>query len=346
MGFSNQEAINLNFAALAAGVIDANSSAVWFEKQFGFSFILDANSVWTQLSSIPAAGNLTTARNNAVANPTIISDLSANADAVRLTKIAGTNNSTFAAYSTYNDTTSAIHKNWILPQLIPQSSGAASNGYAVNLYNGDPNAGGTLITTTDGQTGTGSTKQVGWIYNYALGLLLVSDDFYARTGINSATFNPYIVGFLYIGNTANTGTASAERTSSAVVADEAIVAGAILRMSLNGEVGMTAGRVVNANAATEADAEVVGIAVTAAGAQGNSLTMATGGEASVLFGSTPASTDNGKQVYLSTTDGKATLTVPSSNGQTVFKIGKLKGGNGSDATPAVALNLQYVVLIG
>ena len=67
MGFSNQEAINLNFAALAAGVIDANSSAVWFEKQFGFSFVLDANTVWTQLSSIPAAGNLTTARNNASA---------------------------------------------------------------------------------------------------------------------------------------------------------------------------------------------------------------------------------------------------------------------------------------
>lgn len=345
MGFSNQEAINLNFASLAAGVIDANSSAVWFEKQFGFSFQLDAGSVLTQLSSVPAAGNNTTARSNASANPTLIQDLSQAADAKRLTLIAGTNFSTWAAYSTYNDASSGLLKNWLLPQLIPQSSGAPSNGYSVQLYNGDPNSGGTLITTTEGQTGSGSTKQVGWIWNYALGLLLISDDFYSQTGINSATFNPYIIGFRYIGGTAGAVT-SATSTSSSVVADETIATGAVVRFVTNADGGgLTPGRVVNANAGTQADAEAIGV-TSSGGGQGDSLTMNTAGEASVLFGSAPASTENGKQVYLSTTDGTGTTTIPSASGNTVVKIGKLKGANGSDSTPTVVLNIQVMVLLG
>ncbi len=345
MGFSNQEAINLNFASLAAGVIDANSAAVWFEKQFGFSFILDAGTVWTQLSSIPAAGNATTARNNATANPTLIQDLSQASDAKRLTLIAGTNFSTFACYTTYNDASSGLLKNWLLPQLVPQASGSPSNGYSIQLYDGDPNSGGTLITTTDGQTGTGTTKQVGWIYNYALGLLLLSDDFYTRTGITNSDFDPYVIGFRYIGNTAATGTASATATISSLVADEAISAGHIVRMVISSDSGLTPGRVLKANAGVEKEAEVVGIASTAAGAQGNPLNVATGGETSVLFASAPASTDNGKQVYLSTTDGTATLTAPTGSGQTVVRIGKLKGGNGSDTTPTVILNMQVLITL-
>lgn len=346
MGFSNQEAINLNFASLAAGVIDANSSAVWFEKQFGFGFILDAGVVWTQLASIPAAGNLATARSNASSNPTLIEDLSQNTDAKRLTLITGTNDSTFAAYSTYNDPSSGLLKNWLLPQLVPQTSGAPSNGYSIQLYDGDPDSGGTLITTTDGQTGTGSSKQVGWIFNYALGLLLLSDDFFTRTGITPSAFDPYVVGFRYIGNTAASGSSDSTFTASDVVADEAISAGAILRFVTSDDSGLTPGRVVNANADDAEDAEAAGIAVSAASSQGDSTTMATGGEIGVLFSSAPASTDNGKQVYLSTTDGTATLTAPSSVGDTVVRIGKLKGANGSDTTPAVVLNIQVMVLLG
>jgi len=346
MGFSNQEAINLNFASLAAGVIDANSRAVWFEKQFGFSFILGADTVWTQIASIPAAGNLATARTNASSNPTLISDLSQNADAKRLTLIAGTNNSTYACYSTYNDTSSGLLKNWLLPQLVPQASGAPSNGYAINLYDGNPASGGTLISTTDGQTGTGSTKQVGWIFNYALGLLLLSDDFFTRTGITPGAFDPYVVGFRYAGNTAGTGATAAQRTSSDVVADEAIAEGAVLRFVTSSDVGLTPGRVVNANASTEANGDVAGIALAAAAAQGDALTMATSGEASILFGSSPASTDNGKRVYLSTTSGEATLTPPSAANNIVYQLGKLKGGNGSDTTPSVVLNLNEIMVIG
>ena len=196
MGFSNQERINLFTKSLAAAVYDANATAVWYESKLPFQFILDGEAVWTQVASIPPAGTLATARANALANPTIIQDLSQNVDAVRLTLVAGTNQSTYVAYEIYNDTASPRLGNWILPQLVPQTNGAASNGYAINLYNGDPNAGGVLVSTSAGTTGTGINKTVGWIFNYASGILILADDFKA------AITDPWIVGFRYIGETA------------------------------------------------------------------------------------------------------------------------------------------------
>ena len=90
----------------------------------------------------------------------------------------------------------------------------------------------------------------------------------------------------------------------------------------------------------------MGIAVTAAAVQGNTLSVATAGEASILFGSAPASADNGKSVYLSTSDGLGTLTPPSAAGNTIVRLGKLKGGNGSDTTPLVILNIAVIMLLG
>lgn len=196
MGFSTQARVNINSAALQGGVIDANATSVWYEKAFPFSFLLDGSSVLTQMTALQAlpAANLATAQNNAAANPTLIQDLSAVGNAVQLSAVSGTNKTTW----------NAGQKNWLLPQLVPQGSGAPSNGYAIQLYNGDPNAGGTLITTTAGTTGTGESKSVGWIYNYALGLLLLSADFFTLTGISSGTFDPYINGFRYVGATATT----------------------------------------------------------------------------------------------------------------------------------------------
>ena len=124
MGFSNQERINTNTAALQGSTLDANASAVWYEKIFNFQFALPSYRVWTQFSSIPVANDLATARSNASSNPSIISDLSQNVNAVRLTEIAGTNDSTYAAYATYNDLTTDVLGNWIQPQQITQKTGA------------------------------------------------------------------------------------------------------------------------------------------------------------------------------------------------------------------------------
>jgi hypothetical protein len=222
MGFSNQERINLNSKALAANVIDANPIAQWYETRNPFAFLLSGTKILTQLSLIPAASSLSVAQSNAAANPTIISDLSLTSSAVRLTAVAGTNNSTYIAYSVYNDASSTVLDNWVQPQLIPQSSGAASIGYSIILYDGDPATTGVQVTTTDGTTGTGQSKTVGWIWNYAQGILLLSDDF------KGSVSDPYVMGFRYIGTNANDA-ATSQNTINNYIADETIVIGEALR---------------------------------------------------------------------------------------------------------------------
>ena len=210
MGFSQTERINIAAKALQAGVVDANPNSVWYEVFFPFTFIQSSEQVWTEMSrlrGLPAA-NRTQAQANAAANTDLIQDLSDNTDAVRMTLVPGTNFSTYAAYETAGDTSSGQIKNWLLPQLVQQASGAPSNGYAIYLYNGDPAAGGVMVTTTEGTTGTGQNKTVGWTFNYANGLLLFSSDFFTETGIAPATFDPYITGFRYIGKTAGDSGAS------------------------------------------------------------------------------------------------------------------------------------------
>ncbi len=344
MGFSNQERINLNSKALQAGVLDGNASAVWYETFFPFGFILGSESVFTQMAALRAlpAANLAAAQTNASNNPSLIQDKSAAANAVRLTLVSGTNNTTFAAYSTYNDTTSALLENWLLPQLIPQSTGSPSNGYAVRLFNGDPNAGGTEITTTDGTTGTGVNKTVGWVWNYARGLLLLSSDFFTQTGINAGTFNPYVLGFRYIGTTAGSGSSEASSISFTALAGENLVAGDIVRF----DTSANPGRVLKAQANSADNGDVCGV-VKDAVSSGNAATVYTVGSVPVLFQSTPASSNNGSRVYLDPSNaGKATLTPPSGAGESIYLIGRLVGGDGSDSTPNVVLGLQEIAVLG
>ena len=198
MAFTDRQKINMFTKALVAGVIDSESMAAWYESFFPFTFIMDSTQVWLQMDLLKQnpAPNIPTARTNVADNlQGVVEDLSQNEDAVRLTLMTGSNGTTWVAYSIYNDTASPILQNWLLPQLIPQSNGSPSNGYGILLYNGDPNSGGTLVSTTTGATGTGETASQAWIWNYANGLLFLSPDF-------TGTINdPYIVGFRYIGKT-------------------------------------------------------------------------------------------------------------------------------------------------
>lgn len=194
--------------------MDAVSSAVWFESRIFAGKVIDARQTWLEfatLETLPAA-NLGVAQANAAGNPTLIQDLSDPVNAVRLTEVTASNNSTYMALSVFGDFTSPRLNNWLQPQQVPQASGASSIGYSIRLFNGDPNGGGVEIFTTDGQTGTGINKSPGWVWNYSNGLLLLADDFFSQTGINSATFDPYVLGFRYIGPTAaGGGTTDAER---------------------------------------------------------------------------------------------------------------------------------------
>jgi hypothetical protein len=338
MGFSNQERININSKALAASVFDANSVAQWYESRFPFAFIVKESSVLSELSSVPIAADLATARTNASNNPSIIQDLSQNASAVRLTVVGGTNNSTYVAYQTYNDTSSTQLINWLQPQLIPQSSGVASIGYAIQLYDGNPNSGGTLITTSDGTTGTGDQTTVGWIFNYANGMLLLSSDF------KNTISDPYVVGFRYIGRTGSQSTSSSKIIDS-YVADETIAIGDLIRYVTSDDVGLTVGRVIKANNTSDNNSESFGVA-TSSGSQGDPINVASFGKSNVTFTSPPATTSIGKPVYLSATSGKCTTTPPTTSGRIVYRIGRLNNANGSDITVSVNLNFEFVIKLG
>ena len=58
MGFSERELVNINSAALQANTLDANASAVWYEKVLAFQFVLPSSKIWTNVAGIPVADTL------------------------------------------------------------------------------------------------------------------------------------------------------------------------------------------------------------------------------------------------------------------------------------------------
>jgi hypothetical protein len=193
MGFTTAEALKLTFKVQAGGVIDAASGNQWYESKFPFNPSINATRVLTQFELIKAypATNLAAAQAAAVALPSIIEDRSPGTfSSLRLTQVASGDNSTWVAYETYNDRSSRILDLWIQPQRVPKVNGDPSGGYEIALYSGDPAVSGTLISTTTGMSG----GEVGWVFNYDMGMLFVSNDY-------SAGSNLYIRGFRYIGET-------------------------------------------------------------------------------------------------------------------------------------------------
>jgi hypothetical protein len=67
-------------------------------------------------------------------------------------------------------------------------------------------------------------------------------------------------------------------------------------------------------------------------------------QAAMHFGVAPLAADNGKEVYLSTTAGQATLTPPGA-GNAVVYLGILQGADGATTTPNVLLQFQVIALV-
>ena len=200
MSFTINERVIAGFNALVGGVLDTDPVVQWYESINPFEFISAKDKVWTQSDTLRAnpAANLAAAQANAAgALSGIIDDLSLAASAIRLTPFPSVNNG-WIALATYNDFSSARLDNWVQPAFVPQTNGLPSTGYAVRVYEGDPAGAGVEVLTTDGTTGTGQNKSVAWVFNYAGGLLLISDDFATIT-------DPYITGFRYIGTVAGAG---------------------------------------------------------------------------------------------------------------------------------------------
>jgi len=117
--------------------------------------------------NIPVAPDTATADANAIANPEFIEKRT-----VHLTVDTTSNNRARMARVIHGDQTSAIITNWIQPSLYP-TNGSVSSGYGIRLYDGDPNAGGTPVSTT---FHSGPQGQPSWLWFYNSGIFTNSTD--------------------------------------------------------------------------------------------------------------------------------------------------------------------------
>ena len=114
-GFNSTDVAKLTFKVQAGGVIDAASGSRWYESKLAFSPKVVPNRILTDYANIPVASTPAIAVANAAANPSFMTDLSAAANAVRLTTVTNGVNNTFATYTTFGDRGSVILNNWIQP---------------------------------------------------------------------------------------------------------------------------------------------------------------------------------------------------------------------------------------
>jgi hypothetical protein len=201
MGFISSEVNKLTFKVQAGNVIDASSGKYWYESIFPNNPALLSNRVLTQFDQVklyPAA-NLAAAQAAAIAIPSILEDRSTTS--IRLTQAVTGENNTWVAYATYSTPSSGILDLWVQPQRVPQTSGVPSGGYEIALYSGNPSSGGVYISTTIGQSG----GEVGWVFNYDMGLLFLANDLVSLIQGDPTTYPDgldfYIRGFRYIGQT-------------------------------------------------------------------------------------------------------------------------------------------------
>lgn len=203
MAFTNDDILKIAAATLASGTIDSSGSQ-WYEKRNSWGIIVDPESIWSDMEDLkllPAA-TYQQAVNNSVTNPELIGRVGINADgtyndttAIRMTKVAGTNGTTYITYNTYQDPESGVRTNWLQPQLIPQASGAASAQYQTRIFMGPPSQGNLLFSSAgfDGE----------WVSHFwspALGLLMISPaDKPPSPAIPDDDL--YAVGFIYTGKT-------------------------------------------------------------------------------------------------------------------------------------------------
>jgi len=89
--------------------------------------------------------------------------------------------------------------------------------------------------------------------------------------------------------------------------------------------------------------EVVGVSTqTVLGGASVVVITHTGALANIRFGVAPLAASNGRSVFLNTVSGQATLTPPTSSGNTIFTVGTLQGANGVSLTPAVVFRPQLI----
>jgi hypothetical protein len=172
----------IGYAASKTGIAEDESSLTGTKKApFGEAIpsplVVPATNIWSDSSLIPTTPPGSTGATVRV--------YLAGTSGHRMTAdstISG--NRTFIAYSTYNNTSTAILGNW-----IDTSFGA---DYIVKVYKGDPNSGGVQLSAA----GSGSNDT--WFFDYSSGVLNFNGTS-VPSGVTSS--NIYIVGYRYVGGT-------------------------------------------------------------------------------------------------------------------------------------------------
>tara|TARA_R110000823_G_scaffold239730_1_gene364870 strand:+ start:220 stop:657 length:438 start_codon:yes stop_codon:yes gene_type:complete len=97
--------------------------------------------------------------------------------------------------------------------------------------------------------------------------------------------------------------------------------------------------------ASSATNQVIGMSANGAD-PGDVVEVIQHGTAIVKMDSAPATTDNGKAVYLSTTNGIASLIAPSTSGHNVILLGYLINSDGVNTTPQIIVSIKHIVRLG
>ncbi|MBD3268464.1 hypothetical protein GF373_17490 [bacterium] len=192
MAYTNEEKIN-QAQKLSQQIIDGSNTSPgskwWYNAQRAWEPY--SKPYWSEKDSIPGADTPAEADSAVSSNPTILEKKK-----IRLTLDITSNNRQYECRDTYGDITSDTIEDWIQPSLI-LNNGAASNGYIVRLYHGDPDSGGVEITTT---YNSGSGGEPCWSFYYAPGIMLVSTDQSSNFKTFYDTNGLWVVGYRYIGD--------------------------------------------------------------------------------------------------------------------------------------------------
>ena len=199
MGFSAEAVRKLTFKVQAANVIDANTNIFWYGSSLENSPKITPDRILSQYDKV--SSNPPTSINDLQTNlipgvlSGIVEDLTgtdANPIYTQLTQAKQNNNTTWVAYDTPGDRSSARLLNWINPSSVAQPNGNQSSAYGVQLYKQVSGAYIPILATD--QQGS----EVAWVFNYDQGLLLLAPDLIATLGSFTGLF---IRAYRYIGTT-------------------------------------------------------------------------------------------------------------------------------------------------
>lgn len=203
MAFSSAELTKLSAKVLAANVISSSSVKQWYEASLSNTTVVDANNVWSDMTSLKTlyANNIAEACQIAFDNPNLITAYGYNQDgtfndatAIRLTPVIGTNGNDWLVCNTFGDLTTRI-SNIISPTQIPRPNGLPSAAYSCRIFRGLPSLGNEIGTSfgNDGQ-------EVGWFFSASNSLAMFANDVKP-----AASEVLYAVFFQYVGSTGGGG---------------------------------------------------------------------------------------------------------------------------------------------